>query len=81
MRWIIKKISEDKSKIMIAYSFDTNYSCDGIIEYNKEKEEFTINKMSEGATEGFTKWLFQHLWSFVDGRRELTEKPRVIAIG
>ncbi len=39
-----KLISETKNEILIAYSFEEDKNCDGLLSYNKINKEITIQK-------------------------------------
>ena len=80
MRWYVKKQSENNADILINYSYEKNDSCDGLLKYNKISDEITIEKMSDGADDFSTKWLFSHIYNLLD-KNELNEKRYLIAIG
>lgn len=80
MRWYVKRLKEDEGRIFIAYSYEKNNLCDGVLEYNKGKQGITIEKMSDGADEFATKWLFSHIHRLLKENR-LTEEKRCICIG
>lgn len=44
-----KLVAEDERTLRIGYSIEENESCDGILVYEKESEEFRIERLSEGA--------------------------------
>jgi len=80
MLWYVKKQTEDDNNILINYSYEENKNCDGLLKYNKKSDEIIIEKMSQGADEFATKWLFQHIYRLID-KNELTQNKRIIAIG
>ena len=80
MRWYVEKRSENENKILINYSYEKNDSCDGLLAFDKPTKEISIEKLSDGADDFSTRWLFQHIYRLVKNN-ELTEKRRVVAIG
>ena len=80
MRWYIKKQSENTNNILINYSYENNDTCDGLLKYDKSSDEITIEKISDGADELATKWLFSHIYRLLD-KNELNEKRHLVAIG
>ncbi len=80
MRWYVKRLQEDENRIFIAYSYEKNSLCDGVLEYSKNERGITIEKMSEGADEFATKWLFSHIHGLLRKNR-LTEEKQCICIG
>ena len=80
MRWYVKKQSENGKEILINYSYEKNDSCDGLLKYDKDNDKISIEKMSDGADEFATNWLFQHIYRLVSNG-ELTENMRVVAVG
>jgi hypothetical protein len=80
MRWYVKKQIENNDCIFIDYSYEKNDTCDGLLKYDKDSKNITIEKMSDGADEFATKWLFSHIHGLLR-RNELNEKIRMVAIG
>ena len=80
MRWYVKKQTESNDSILINYSYEKNDTCDGLLKYDKMSDKITIEKMSDGADEFATKWLFSHIYRLLD-RNELNEKRHLVAIG
>ena len=80
MRWYIKKQTENNESILINYSYEKNDTCDGLLKYDKISEKITIERISNGADEFATRWLFSHIYGLL-GKKELTEKKHMIAIG
>jgi len=44
-----KPIQENKDEIRIAYSVESDRSCDGVLVWDKKTEEFRVDKMSATA--------------------------------
>ena len=80
MRWYVKKQTENNERILINYSYEKNDKCDGLLRYDKISEKITIERMSDGADEFATKWLFSHIYGLLE-KKELTEKKHMVAIG
>ncbi len=75
-----KLMNETHNEMKIGYSVEKNKTCDGILNYNKNTDEFTTEKLSEGADDWSTKWLSRHILSrIIMGK--LSETPKMIAIG
>ncbi len=75
------KLADDtKYKMKIAYSFEKNKSCDGILVYDKTDDSFIIEKMSDGADVWITNWLSGHILSkIITG--QISKERKVIATG
>ena len=58
-----KLLSESDDEMRIAYSFEKNDSCDGILSYNKKNDGFKTIKMSKGTDEWITRWISRHILS------------------
>jgi len=80
MRWYVKKQIENSDAVLISYSYEKNDTCDGLLKYNKSTDEISIEKMSDGADEFATRWLFQHIYSLLADNK-LTNTRRTVAIG
>jgi len=80
MRWYVKKQSENNDDILINYSYEKNDTCDGLLKYNKVSDKITIEKISDGADEFATKWLFSHIYGLLD-KNELNGQRHMVAIG
>ena len=80
MRWYVKKQVENSDVILINYSYEKNDTCDGLLKYDKLSDKIIIEKMSVGADEFSTKWLFSHIYRLLD-KNELNEKKYMVAIG
>ncbi|GBU21949.1 hypothetical protein R80B4_01851 [Fibrobacteres bacterium R8-0-B4] len=81
MRWYVRLLKEDESRIFIAYSYEKNSLCDGVLEYNKGKHDISIEKLSEGADEFATKWLFSHIHGLLRRDGRIPEEKKCICIG
>ena len=80
MRWYVKKQMENNENILINYSYEKNDTCDGLLKYDKISDKITIEKMSDGADEFATKWLFSHIYGLLD-KKELNDNKHMVAIG
>jgi len=80
MRWYIKLVRKDGKNIYVAYSYEKNDTCDGLLIYDESTKTITIEKMSQGAGMGDTKGVFEHVHRALR-KNELTEKKQVICIG
>jgi hypothetical protein len=80
MKWYVRLIKKNCTSVEIAYSFERNDTCDGLLRYEEPTHVITIERMSEGADEFTTKWLFQHIHRLLK-KNELTPEKRVICIG
>jgi len=80
MLWFVNKKTENDENIIIGYSYSKNDSCDGILKYDKNQEELSIEKLSEGADEGVTKMLFSILYGIL-GNGGLSKDKKMIATG
>ena len=80
MRWYVKLLKEDEKNVYIGYSYEKNNSCDGVLQYNKGTENIDIEKLSDGADEFSTRWLFGNLYNLIR-KKAITGTPRVVAIG
>ena len=58
MNWHVKLLKEDDDSLLIAYSYERNDTCDGLLRYDKKNGAISIEKMSDGADEFGTRWLF-----------------------
>ena len=75
-----KLIKEDANEMQIGYSVEKNKSCDGLLNYNKNTDEFVTERYSDGADDWATKWLSGHILSrIIMGK--ISETPRMIAVG
>jgi hypothetical protein len=81
MNWWYKKLYEDEKIIRVAYSYEENQSCDGILVYNKETKAITVEKMSDGADEFDTGRAKQHLYGCIRDNLLSFDKVRRVAIG
>lgn len=63
MVWNVKKVEENEKSIFVGYSKDS--SCDGRIEYAKDKEEFKILHLAKDCDEFESKRLFQFLYALI----------------
>jgi hypothetical protein len=72
--------SDDSDSLSIEYSYGDSKACDGVLLYDKNTEEITIVKMSNGADEFDTKWLFPQIYRLVD-EKGITREKRRICIG
>jgi hypothetical protein len=79
VKWTVVKNSENSSVIIIGYSYITD-ECDGIIEYNKSNETFSVIKRANGCDDFDTKRLFQFLFGLIEDEK-LSEKKYNIVIG
>ncbi len=80
MVWTVKLIAENSKEIRIAYSCEDDLSLDGIILYDKNKKEFTVEKYSKNASEYQSKKTIQFLWRLINTDK-LSEKPYRICTG
>jgi hypothetical protein len=80
MRWYIKLVRRDGKYVYIAYSYEMNDTCDGLLRYEELTKAITIEKMSDGADEFDTKGVFEHVHRLLR-KNELTEKRTKICIG
>ena len=80
MRWYVQKQEENNDNILINYSYETNDTCDGLLKYDKYSNKITIEKISAGADEFATKWLFSHIYRLMN-ENQLNEKRYMVAIG
>ena len=80
MVWHVRTKSVTDTSILIEYSYEQNLNCDGLINYNKATDVFSIEKLSVGADEFATKWLFQHLYRLLRNN-ELNGEVRHVCIG
>jgi hypothetical protein len=80
MRWHIKLVRRNGKNVYIAYSYEMNDSCDGLLVYDESAETITIEKLSLGADEFDTKGVFEHIYRSLR-KNELTDKKQVICIG
>lgn len=78
MWWKVKKIYEDKEKVIYSYSNQSNI-LDGEIECNKVTEKFKCNKLSKNDTEKSIERFYTHLWRLIFEENAPDEKK--IAIG
>ena len=75
-----KLMNETPDEMKIGYSVEKNKSCDGILHYNKHTDEFTTEKLSDGADDWATRWLSGHILSrIIMGK--ISETPKMIAVG
>lgn len=75
-----KLVSENDHEMKIGYSVEKNKSCDGLLNYDKNTDEFITEKYSDGTDDWVTKWLSGHILSrIITGK--ISETPRMIAIG
>ena len=86
MIWTLKKISEDDKVINIGYSYEDNYSCDGLIVYDKKTDTMKLVKVSPvpGENDGFAKFVGEKAFYFARGllnENKLTEKPYTVVTG
>jgi len=80
MLWHVRLRSENETDILIEYSHSPSDRCDGLLIYNKPSKSITIEKISDGADEFGTRWLFGPLRQVLNNN-DLTEKKRRICIG
>ncbi|MCL2219766.1 MAG: hypothetical protein FWC23_06885 [Chitinispirillia bacterium] len=80
MRWYVKLVRRNGKSIYIAYSYETNDSCDGLLRYEEPTKNIVIERLSDGADEFDTKGVFSHIHGLLR-KNELTEKIRMICIG
>ena len=80
MRWVFKKNSENQNVIEIGYSYGTDDSCDGVITYDKSKEELKLKRLSESASELKSERAFQYIYGLLDDN-ELTYKKYIVCTG
>jgi len=80
MRWYIKLIRDDGDSVFIAYSYERNKSCDGVLKYSKSKRDITIEKMSDGADDYETRDMFQFVYRFL-ANGGIPREKKCICIG
>lgn len=80
MVWHVKLLNENESYIHIAYSCEEDESLDGIIVYDKNKDDFYIEKLSKNGGEFGAKRTIGKLWGLINTPR-LSEKPFRICCG
>jgi hypothetical protein len=80
MVWHVRQKSDERDRLLIEYSYGDSKACDGVLLYDKNTEEITIVKMSNGADEFYTKWLFPHIYRLLR-ENDLTIEKRRICIG
>ena len=71
--------SETKENLNISYSPDNNPDCDGLLVYNKITQLVKIEKLSEGASEYWTKHFICPLRSRIRKGMELNKRYLVIS--
>lgn len=86
MIWTLKKISEDDKVINIGYSYEDNYSCDGLIVYDKKANTMELVKVSPvpGKDERYAKFVGKRAFQFAFSlmyKNMLTEKPYTVVTG
>ena len=64
---------ETEASMLIAYSLNNNQSCDGELLYDKNTQQVTIKKLSEGSSEYWTKHFMGPLRSRI---RKGMESPK-----
>ena len=75
------KLEDDtKYKMIIAYSWEKDKSCDGRLIFNKHTKEMIIEKISAGADEGATSYLICPLRSRIRKGLEFG-KRHIVATG
>jgi len=80
MVWHVKLKSDKSDSQLIGYSYGNSNECDGVLRYDKNTREIAIERMSDGADEFYTKWLFPHIYRLV-GEKGITAEKRRICIG
>lgn len=78
MIWNVKKNKETESSILIEFS--KNDTFDGIIEFDKKKEQFELVSAAKDCDEFETERLFQFLYALLQ-QNTLSFKPYSIRIG
>ena len=63
MIWNVKKVEETEEFIIIAYS--KNSSFDGMIKFDKQKEEFEVISIANDCDEFESERLFQFLYTLI----------------
>lgn len=66
MRWTFKKNTESSTIIYIGYSYGFDESCDGVIVYDKKKEEAIIEKHSKTCDEFDSKRALQFVYGLIE---------------
>lgn len=75
------KLEDDtKYKMIIAYSWEKDKSCDGRLIFNKQTEEMKVEKMSVSADEFATSYFICPLRSRIRKGMEL-DRRYIVAIG
>jgi len=80
MNWHVRLKNNDSDSLLIEYSCGNSKACDGVLRYDKVTEKITIERMSDGADEFYTKWLFPHVYGLL-GENGITKDKRRICIG
>jgi len=80
MKWYVKLLKKEDANIFIAYSYEKNSSCDGVLRYDKNKEDISIEKMSDGASKTATEMVFGNIHILLE-KNEITENRKCICIG
>lgn len=78
MIWNVKKIKETESVISIGFS--KNESFDGLIEYDKNTEQFELVSIANDCDEFESKRLFQFLYTLIQ-QNILSFQPYSIRLG
>lgn len=77
MKWTVMKNKETNEQIEIAYSFNSDV-CDGVIKYDKKKEEFSILRTSETCDSYESERLYQFLFIAIDDNLLTSEKYNIV---
>ena len=80
MIWHIKKEYETQNEILISYSYGENKACDGLIKYDKTKDDFSVEKLSDGESESSTELVYEFAYGLMQ-KNKLTEKRYVVQTG
>ena len=75
-----KVIAEKEDFIEISYSIGKNKSCDGILIYDKQKDDFITYKMSLSANPASTAWIIEHIKIKLK-RKQLDKTKKIAVIG
>lgn len=78
MWWLLKKIADDKDKIIYAYGRETK-EVSGRVIFDKISEEFIVVKIADGDTPKSVNKLLPHIYHIIT--KENSPSERQIAIG
>jgi len=81
MRWYVKLLQEDDGYIFIAYSYEKNSACDGVLKYDKGRRDLAIERMSDGADEFATQLLFGPIHGILRTEGRIPEEKKCICTG